>query len=168
MKANELMINDWVKFKADTFGEQKQRVDYLESERVQERLKDDEPIATTANGTFFCTSFALQEYQVEPIPISDEILKENGFIQKDIYKDGEFWDYIYSQHDDEHDFYCKARFVDSRGIACCEFSYYTYGILSCNVGSIKLRYVHEFQHAMRLVGLADLADNFKVMEGGDR
>ena len=29
--------------------------------------------------------------------------------------------------------------------------------------SIKARYVHELQHAMRLMGLNDLADNFKVV-----
>ena len=36
------------------------------------------------------------------------------------------------------------------------------------VVSIKARYVHELQHAMRLMGLYDMADNFKVQKGGDR
>lgn len=34
--------------------------------------------------------------------------------------------------------------------------------------SIRTRYVHELQHAMRLMGLHDMANNFKVQEGGDR
>ena len=33
------------------------------------------------------------------------------------------------------------------------------------VVSIKARYVHELQHAMRLMGLHDMANNFKVKEG---
>ncbi|MBQ8958143.1 MAG: hypothetical protein IJ057_06535 [Bacteroidales bacterium] len=36
------------------------------------------------------------------------------------------------------------------------------------VVSIKAQYVHELQHAMRLMGLNDMADNFKVKEGGDQ
>ena len=36
------------------------------------------------------------------------------------------------------------------------------------VVSIKARYVHELQHAMRLMGLHDMANNFKVKEGGDQ
>ena len=33
--------------------------------------------------------------------------------------------------------------------------------------SIKARYVHELQHAMRLMGLHDMANNFKIKEGSE-
>lgn len=36
------------------------------------------------------------------------------------------------------------------------------------VVSIKARYVHELQHAMRLMGLHDMANNFKVQEGDNQ
>lgn len=91
--------------------------------------------------------------EIRPIPIIPEILEKIGFIKKDIFKDGEFWEYTYTQHDNAHDFYCKARFVESRGIDCCELSFYTYGILSCNVTSIKIRYVHELQHILKNCGI---------------
>lgn len=143
MKANELMLADWVNI--------------INTGHAQVVMVDQYHIQTTY------AKYLIDERKLEPILITAEILKANGFIRKEIYKDGDFWDYIYSQHDGVHDFYCKARFVDSRGIDCCEFSYYTYGILSCNVVSIKYRFVHELQHAMRLIGLADLADNFKVV-----
>ena len=29
-------------------------------------------------------------------------------------------------------------------------------------------YVHQLQHAVRVMGLADLADNFKIEKGGER
>ena len=35
-------------------------------------------------------------------------------------------------------------------------------IIFLSLKGIKLTYVHELQHALRLVGLNDLADNFKI------
>ena len=34
--------------------------------------------------------------------------------------------------------------------------------------SIRARYVHELQHAMRLMGLHDMANNFKIKEGSNQ
>lgn len=150
MKANELMIGDWVchkdwpsipirvcgistkiSFEHSLLWDEDNR-EYVRIERYSECDYD----------------------EIKPIPLTSEILELNiGFIKKDVFKEGEFWQYIYSHHDNAHDFYCKARFVESRGIDCCELSYYTYGILSCNVISIKIRYVHELQHALKLCGI---------------
>lgn len=35
-----------------------------------------------------------------------------------------------------------------------------------DMSGARFHHVHELQHALRLAGLADLADNFKIMKGG--
>ncbi|MBQ0088527.1 MAG: hypothetical protein KBT27_04250 [Prevotellaceae bacterium] len=37
-----------------------------------------------------------------------------------------------------------------------------YFYIYCAMISIQIKYVHELQHALRLCGLNDLADNFKI------
>lgn len=88
----------------------------------------------------------------EPIPITEEILKENGF--KEVYKStfqtiyilqlpmgGDFLEYVF--------------------LACSDncFKIFLYGV---EREKTYINYVHELQHALRLCGLNELADNFKV------
>ena len=37
-----------------------------------------------------------------------------------------------------------------------------------DMSGARFHHVHELQHALRLAGLADLADNFKIMKGGQQ
>lgn len=76
----------------------------------------------------------------EPIPLTEKILKKNGVKYLHLY---------------ENDF------PDSpeRRICIREYRGIQFEVLS---GTMPLKYVHELQHALRLCGLSELADNFKV------
>lgn len=75
----------------------------------------------------------------QPIPLSEEILKANNI------------DFLSLYHND---------FSDSKpNINIRSYRDKHFEVMS---GSMPLRYVHELQHALRLCGLNDLADNFEV------
>lgn len=76
--------------------------------------------------------------EFEPIPLTAEILEKNGFVVEPRY--------CY----DEPLQYCEI--VDGLWINISGENYF----------EGKLEYVHELQHALRLCGLTELADNFKV------
>ena len=110
MKANELMLADWVIYKGKPH-----QVDNI-------RQKDYDNFA--------------------PIRITDEILEKNGFTN------------------------------DADGMNDCDeiVSSVEYGAWQRNTedgfkmlaDGKSIRYVHELQHALRLMGLTDLSDNFKI------
>lgn len=74
---------------------------------------------------------------IEPIPLTAEILKKNGFKNERFRNEY----YIYGTN-----FYVVA--FDN-----------TYSFQSSDM---DLKYVHELQHALRLCGLNELANNFKI------
>lgn len=82
---------------------------------------------------------------IEPIPLTAEILEKNGYskVNGQRYDIGEY----------ESDFYIKVNpkkhFAHVNG-------------KKNNVNLYDCKYVHELQHALRLCGLDDLADNFKI------
>ena len=75
------------------------------------------------------------EDKVEPIPLTAEILEKNGF--KD---DGASWWY--------KDFHISLSVTKNLTLICGR--------------TIQFSFVHELQHALRLCGLNELADNFIV------
>lgn len=77
----------------------------------------------------------------EPIPLTEEILEINGFVYEETLK--EWWHKSYDQ-------------IFDMNISDFEITSDFY------FGRAKITYVHEFQHALRLCGLIELADNFKV------
>ena len=78
-----------------------------------------------------------RDIQVKPIPLTPEILEKNGWW----YALDDIW-----LHD---------------GVSFCIEKWD--GKLQCyDISQIKLDSVHQLQHALRLCGLNDLADNFKV------
>ena len=78
--------------------------------------------------------------QPEPIPLTPEILEKNGWKRNKIYMDMKASDYINFSWTDK----CDETLFQNRYYMCdCE-------------------YVHTLQHALRLRGLDELADNFKV------
>ena len=99
----------------------------------------------------------------QPIPLTEEILLKIGFVEKETFVEDEMYSYFYSQNDGKHNFYCKARFEYARDILCCEFNYYTYGRMSCNIQSMKLLYLHQFQDAMRVSNI-DIDFNLNEMD----
>ena len=78
--------------------------------------------------------------QPHPIPLTPEILKKNG------WKDAEFW----CEYQDGNNTiqYCPP---DMRG-----------KINGIEIEHFKCEYVHQYQHLLRLCGLDELADNFKM------
>ena len=87
-------------------------------------------------------------YEPEPIPLTPEILEKNGFVF-----DCDFWTIANPR-------YNNVRMV----------TYYSIGddVADAFLGhwafdeNYAIDYVHELQHALRLCGLDELADNFKV------
>lgn len=85
--------------------------------------------------------------RIHPIPLTKEILKANGFresIEEDAY-------YFPERYED----------LNKRG-----FALETEGDGRWMITDHQLmvfRYVHELQHTLRLCGLNELADNFKVI-----
>ena len=108
MEAKDLMIGDWVQV-APT-GRRKMRITWLQED------------------------FGEME-DIQPIPLTDEILKQNGF--KYFHKN-------YASLGYKHPFQLKMnKWPDENGL----------GGLWTICDMIEIRYVHELQHALRLCGI---------------
>lgn len=93
------------------------------------------------------------DIEVEPIHLTEKILKANGWQKNDphwvstlrryCYKDGSEW---------------SVSFTLQKGI----WDAYIHNGGELNINKFHPMYVHELQHALRLCGLNELADNFKV------
>lgn len=111
MKANELLLGDWVK---DKYKPKPHRVD---SWADFNSAKD-----------------------LSPISLTYEILKKNG------WKDAEFW----CEYQDGNNS-IQSCLPDMRG-----------RINGIEIEHFQCEYVHQYQHLLRLCGLDELANNFKV------
>lgn len=126
MKAKELMIGDLVRIDG--------RVVQIES-----IVPDSKQFI--AGGEKFC--YAYDDGKYEPIPLTEDILKANGFEHRD-FTSGNSMHYDHS----------VTVYLNKDG-----------EIFMLIGGEQRwVRYVHELQHALRLCGLNELADNFKVPE----
>ena len=131
MKANELMIGDWV---GRVFDDK--RIDYRQVDWIR----------TGEIGMRYQKVWAIG--CIEPIPLTTEILEKNGFVF-----DCDFWTIANPR-------YNNVRMV----------TYYSIGddVADAFLGhwafdeNYAIDYVHELQHALRLCGLNELADNFKI------
>ena len=96
--------------------------------------------------------------EIEPIPLTAEILQKNGFS----IKEGEsimglaIEDTFTMNIDDEHGQH-KWSIIITDGPWCVKIK--VFGMLAIN---LVIHFVHELQHALRLIGLAEIADNFKI------
>ena len=143
MKATELMIGDWVCLKDDTKYELPQKVDGI--------LTDD----ISLEGEGFLGGV---DGLIRPIPITPEILEKNGFYDRNTqwyYK--RFGSYVcfdiaislvYRE--------IEVSKVCGAGTDCEEEEYGSSIVFGNDIC------VHTLQHALRLCGLNELADNFKV------
>ena len=135
MKANELMIGDKVMVK------------------VLSQIPD-----TYVLHTWTANDYS-RDIQVKPITLTPEILEKNGFVQEDdAYMDDiaykcfcEILTGHYSANDVivSYDGSKEFTITNDLGYPCDEITLYR-------------PKVHELQHALRLCGLNELADNFKV------
>ena len=121
MKATELMIGDWV-YSASMTPRKVQYLNYAKSDSI---------------GVADHLNF---ESNISPIPITPEILEENG------WKETEYW----------HEY------KDGKSIIQCCLPDMRGKINGIEIEHVKCEYVHQYQHLLRLCGLDELADNFKV------
>lgn len=88
---------------------------------------------------------------IEPIPLTEEILEKNGFIHRQSDTWGEFYTYKWftEQQDKalhfDHKFNLSADPYEGSG-------FYWVPEMSA-VAALRFRYVHELQHLMRMVGI---------------
>ena len=128
MKATELMIGDWV---GRVFDDK--RIDYRQVDWIR----------TGEIGMRYQKVWAIG--CIEPIPLTPEILEQNGFIKVNSQR----YDYGYPDTDCYVKVNPKKNMIHVNG-------------RNANSNLYSHSFVHELQRALRLCGLNELADNFKI------
>lgn len=131
MKANELMLGDWVVYNGD--------VDYINPIRIEGM-----DIATG-----MCVTSDRDDVGFDgvwPIPLTAEILEKNGFIKSEEVSDTPPYD-----KDEEGNMYYSFK-------GECKFWGWwqpdnKYFIPANAMGNIEIKFVHELQHALRLCNI---------------
>lgn len=138
MEITDLQINDWVYDKSFTPSNFPCRIYSIEG-RYPRRDKDfnDKPLIDVWVGDGFLSSHI---ENIEPIPLTAEILVKNGI-------NGGVWEDLYG-----HTLLIKNN----------RLTYLFDGHKRLDLPYNRSIYVHELQHALKLCGLNDLADNFRV------
>ena len=141
MKANELMIGDWVYSASMT----PRKVQYLDGAK-----SDSIGVADHLNF----------ESRINPIPLTAEILEKNGLKYEVDY--GGYHRSILGSHSKDNEPLICVQWNPQGEISQWEVSNKS-GILT---GVVAYGYteiaVHELQHILRMVGLNELANNFKI------
>ena len=133
MKANELMIGDYVQVP--------ELIDKVEEYEAYCKVKQ---LRIT---DLDVVEFKELNYdEIQPIPLTSEILKKIGFkeqvldvMQLDEYKDGKLIYYIYW------------KYIDKKEGGYLKIASFTYEI--GGFSRFHIKYVHELQHALRLCGI---------------
>ena len=130
MKATELMIGDWLRYSPKSISLNN---NYGGPYRVEGVSQD--TISLGAKNYRFVVS----DKEIDPIPLTPEILEKNGWNHSNR---------LMITRIDDNDFYWSEELG---------------GILYKNQYNMcNCKYVHNLQHALRLCGLDELADNFKI------
>lgn len=131
MKANELMIGDWV----------------VSNKRGKKEILKVISIDGGTNCCWLdagCYSGLVACEDISPIPLTAEILEKNGFVFRE-----------------DNDIMCGEYYLHNQStFAIKMFNGYLVGM--CMREDLEFHCVHELQHALRLCGLNELANNFKV------
>ena len=135
MKATDLMIGDWVK------------TGHLDYNKVQEIARDNDMQWYIS---FACSATLFRAYEFEPVSLTPEILEKNGFGFVKSSDTDSVWNGWWINKGLE----LATSRLDKEGNWPCYINIYD--------SNIKCEYVHQLQHALRLCGLDDIADNFKV------
>lgn len=144
MKASEFQIGDWVKM--------------VRYEKVTELLNapDSYNVTTEFVGGFHHR----KEDEIEPIPLTKEIMDAN---LGDWKNDGLWYTWANTFTKGDHLNAVTVEFIMDQAILCV---YERQSTMSHSqeprILGMKISYVHELQHALRLIGLNELAKNFKV------
>lgn len=145
IKCRDLMVGDWC---CDKHGFQWQIIG----------VGDDYAYATFEGNEGDPWEFDDKDDQPEPIPLTPEILEKNGWIQCKYETCESLYEYkgLHLRH-------TMIKRSNGRWVANVD------GIVEkfpdeCTHSSLRINvfYAHELQHALRLCGLNELADNFKI------
>ena len=96
-----------------------------------------------------------KEDQPQPIPLTNDILRNNDWRERPLVLSLDYSVLSYNFVKDEGDTHLEIK----RDTLIIWFNYEK-GLYADII--IPIKYVHELQHALRLCGLDELADNFKV------
>ena len=139
MKAKELMIGDWVayrhKYMLNPLLCEVISIDVPHGELVLRHLQSEK---VDEFGNKYYKVIKTRYEDVFAIPLTAEILEKNGWSLKPINEKASIW-----CHPD-------IPFHLSSYLKIWEFDMFSFN------------YIHELQHALRLCGLNELADNFKI------
>lgn len=91
-----------------------------------------------------------REYEIEPIPLTEEILKANGFFEYNPFETIDYKMYAFPEQ-------CNIKKERGFGIEIGNGAFYI-----TDHCLIPIIYVHNLQHALKQCGLSELADNFKI------
>ena len=94
---------------------------------------------TYVRHTWTATDYS-RNLQVKPIPLTTEILEKNGW---------KYATYCHEYRDDKNIIQSRLPYMEGR-------------INGIGIKRFKCKYVHQYQHLLRLCGLNELANNFKV------
>lgn len=97
--------------------------------------------------------------RIHPIPLTEEILKANGFVMEEERPCKTYRLWLGDCYEDGFVYIAYHNFDDGQHISL-HIEAIPPHVLSTL--TIEFTYVHELQHALRLCGLNDLADNFKI------
>ena len=110
---------------------------HLDYDKVQEIARDENMQWYIS---FACSATLFRAYEFEPVLLTPEILEKNGWERNGIFMEKRI---------DEN---THLSWTDICGSVLSQGNYY---MCDCN-------YVHTLQHALRLCGLNELANNFKI------
>lgn len=137
MRANELMVGDWVKFPGGTIDK---IVDlpYIEGKGI------------CASFAASATLFPFSVDKIEPIPLTPEILEKNGF-ENDFYEEESVADY-HTIRLEGYSLKHNIGEIDGYLVTWCKGGInVTTDFHGCVQKDIS--YVHELQHCLKLVGI---------------
>lgn len=129
MKPTELMIGDWV---YDNYHKSQGKVTTLTRAILWVGLKDDD-------------HWQLKYDEVQPIPLTAEILKKNGFEEEHGYREIV---YLYS-----NDFYNICIHLKERNYTNGAYTFSNIDHGYTHIEELQTNYVHELQHAMRMCNI---------------
>ena len=170
MEVTDLMIGDWVRIKG-----------HLDYDKVREIAMDEKLQWYISYACSVTTLF--RAYEFEPIPLTPEILEKNGFnfgltpLEEALSELDDFDDDFREEYDDTEarpDAFFKEHWsYTDEGVELHLYSSDDLKKGNLFVDEHKLKghleftfqdclYVHQFQHALRLCRLNELANNFEL------
>ena len=111
----------------------------FDDKRIIEDYRQVDWIRTGEIGMRYCKVWSIG--CIEPIPLTTEILEKNGWEQTE----------------------CCHEYQYGKNIIQCRLPYMVGRINGIDIENFKCEYVHQYQHLLRLFGLDELANNFKVV-----